>query len=105
MKCLFAIALLVASTKLFAGPSCLGKVKAVMDWPEKCANGNVSYLFQPDGSNNELWVCSISDKSASITLAALAADKSVRTVFSNQEESCTEINTNYLTPMYLYVQK
>lgn len=105
MKKIIFLFLLTLSAQSYSGPSCLGKVKTVMDWPEKCIDGNLAYLFEMEGTANEVWVCTISDKSASVVLTALAANKDLRTVFANQEETCGELATNYLKPLYLYVQQ
>jgi hypothetical protein len=95
--------LLLASQFSLAATSCAGKVTDILDWPEKC-NGNIAFKTDTTGAK---WICTLSDKSASMILAAAMGEKMVSSRVGLQTEGdCTSIN-QYTTPEYigLYVNR
>ncbi len=85
---------------------CTGNVTKVMDYPEMCEGDNMAYKTD---NNNDKWFCAISDRSASIVLAALASGKEVTTVFYHTsggvESTCADLDTSYIKPAYLYIKQ
>lgn len=92
-----AAALACAPVALVAGDKdCVGKVTNVLDYPRYCG-GNLAFKLD---STNGKWVCTLSDVSGSMILAAFTsgAKVNVRTA----AETCGAIE-HYHRPSYIYL--
>lgn len=96
----FSLFLMAFNTNADIG--CTGNVTLVMEWPDQCG-GNLAYFT--DNSNGK-WFCSLSEKSGSLVLAALASGKKVTsTLLESDASSCSTIAAHYLMPRYIIIRQ
>lgn len=80
---------------------CTGPVRVVMEWPDHC-DGRLAYMAD---ANNSKWVCTLSQRSESMVLAAVASGLKLTTVFPDSvNATCATLDTHYLSPRYIMVR-
>ena len=94
-KLLICLSFSVFSSSVTAATTCPGKVTEIMEWSAMW-DGNLAYRVDSTGSS---WLCTISDKSGSMVLAAFASGKTIEPRL-NADISCSDVE-QYHVPMYL----